>query len=173
MGALTLTWFSRVPLVSLSFRTGMVRETRDEIMCFTKQSEGRTYEFNLGHRAISLYQKKPSHSLLWKKENIKLGARRGITLNKKVLLSCVFWHKYPKQYHFANVKFPGRKHTLHANSCPDHSRGRTTAKPQVSISSWPRCVNEDMTRKKPHAPCPTARLLHVQFWLFPPAKWVK
>lgn len=84
------------------------------------------------------------------------------------MLSCVFWHKYTKQYHFANVKFPGRKHTLHVNSCPDHSRGRRTAELQVSISSQLRCSNEDTTRKKPHTPEPSVWPLHVQSWLVPP-----
>lgn len=98
-----------------------------------------------------------------------LGTWKGIALHKEVLLSHVFWHKYTKHYHFANVKFPGRKHTLHVNSCPDHSREQKTAS---SMSASPYSLNvpaKTWPKKNPTLSNPTAQFLHVHHCLFPTA----
>lgn len=102
-----------------------------------------------------------------------LGTWKGIALHKEVLLSHVFWHKYTKHYHFANVKFPGRKHTLHVNSCPDHSREQKTAS---SVSASPYSLNvpaKTWPKKTPHISNPTAQFLHVHRCLFPTADLFK
>lgn len=69
------------------------------------------------------------------------------------------------------MKFPGRKHTLHVNSCPDNSREKRTAKPHVCTSSWLQHSNKDMTRKKPFTSSPTARAV-MHPWLLPTANGV-